>query len=243
MLNACPQYHLPSLDIEVFKTSLSLHLRSVPPSLRVEAAARGLGYQTYNGFRAAVAENTVLSMNAEAATQWLKEQGHECDPVSFHKSMCRTSAHYYMNEWPDLNANGLMVVIDGHVAHWLYGQRQSPWNDERFLQKRENSRSELLKAESEILRAVAMCSLISPIKGECSVFGSYGAKHLAENLEYRLADGIQLSTSYVCNGALIVGALTSGFRLFKGHYGDLNPSFNMSAKSIRYLQKFDQRQH
>ena len=182
-------------------------------------------------------------MNGVLASDWLHEKGLEASPLSFHLAMSNYSTLEALSRWPDLNGSGLMVVVDGRKTPWLYGTRQSPRTDPEFQIERRNGFDELLNCEDEVIRGFALCSHFQKTKTECKNYGSYRAKHLAENVAYTLADGTHLDFSYVSNGAMIVAAIASGFHLYAGDHGRLNPSFNLSKRSINNLAKFDRREH
>lgn len=235
MLKASPVFCFENLDAKSLKEALSLHLSDIRPAHRLEAFSRASGFNSYAGFKKATSSGYSFQIDGVKGQCWLQSKGVSAKPISFHLAASNYAVRHYMTQWPDLNDNGLMIVINGRLAHWPYGKKASSRDDTIFVEARTVSRSNLKHSSEGVLRAMACCSLIDKIKTEQRNFGSYRAKHTAENLDFILEDGIPITRSYVSNGQFIVAALASGFQMYCEKHGSLNPTFNMGLKSYRRL--------
>jgi hypothetical protein len=230
------------IDVEInpefvihLKASLRLYFPGVGSSHRLEAASRGLGFQSFAGLSASSRGQIVLSSTPMADRFMNFLEGHDylgIDPMDF------------------LRAVGLSAIRIVTSQHELlcsrqmgYGQRQRKqgggWETPREEYARKQKDREELSSQwcvDGFLLSLAFLRRLSSIKTINAKTGSYRLKHIAENYSHYERDFGQIAPTYVSNGTFIAAALHRGlmFRTYKDDQGNTENStfFNLSEKAI-----------
>jgi hypothetical protein len=193
-------------DIESLKRQLGELLPAVKSSHRVEAMARGLGWQTHAALRAMLGREAVQrTVDDSAFTNYLGLHGFSeapADALSEAVVHCkfpqeRAAIQRVLEHEPRLARRGFGVFRDA--------KQTIEDSQEEFA----HDRAELYSAWgiSEFLRAREYLSLASHRRTVNDRRSSYGLKHDAEH--YFRDRGI--ADNYVSNGALIAAAIHLGF--------------------------------
>lgn len=229
MINSTLRYRLVSNSLDILKEAASNQLREIPPARRIEAVSRAIGYKSYAALRVANRQDLTVNVEATDVAAALKLENFEVEPLLFHLTMANYSARIAISEYSELNINGMAVVVPRDRTAEIPFSQRSAARQELYLQKKKEDQTALLRADSEVLRAMALCSNIIPIGKRSNYMGSYRLKHTAENLSYKLDDGVILQKSYVSNGAMLAAAIAAGFRLYRPEFDSLNAWFNTNG--------------
>lgn len=207
------KFSISSADIDPLKGHLLALAPRVKSSHRVEAMARGLGFNSHAALRSALAHGAVeCAVNDDEFAAFLLERGSEAVPVdvlsdavvSTKFSEQRTAIEAVLAHEPDLSANGFRTYD---------GRRSSQENADGF----QASRSKMLQAFylAQFARAVGYLRTLEKSKTVSRSGTSYGYKHDAERFhEAADPDG----NPYVANGMFIAAALHLGFTIKRdGH--------------------------
>ncbi|WP_298253220.1 hypothetical protein [Bradyrhizobium sp.] len=200
-------------DVEHMKGALRASLPHVKSSHRVEALARGLGWQTNASLRVAlVAAPTEVSPDESAFLGYLREHSFDAPGGSLVRAFAQAGVRRALDLEPALSSFGYRVPIDRNETF--------EEADTRFLA----SRAEMLELHGidEFIRAAAFLSKFGRRKSMNRTRSSYGLKHDAE----------RMSGDYVANGMMIAAALAMGFFAERTHSGSPNAHFNISSKEI-----------
>jgi hypothetical protein len=195
-------------DIESLKRELTRLLPDVKSSHRVEAMARGLGWNTNAALRADLSANAIGRVpDPKAFETYLRDYGFAGAPsVTLLHVIARTkfpseyaAIQRVMDRDPDLATGG----------YGLPGDRSQPraQREAEFRQDRE----EMLTPEriGQFIRARAYLEPFGKRQSLNTKVSSYGLKHRAENFHRERG----VNYSYVSNGMLIAAALDLGFRV------------------------------
>jgi len=218
-------------DITDIKRELGNLLPDVKSSHRVEAMARGLGWNTNAALLAELKVQPALrSFDNQVFTGYLKEHGFPdttFDTLGEAVVRCkfepaRASLKSILEREPALTRAGFGVPNDRNKS---LAERRA---------EREQSRAELLKPHGveEFLLAREFLSYF-PVRRTINLRAfSYGLKHRAEG--FHRDHGIE--GAYVSNGALIAAAIGLGFNY---RVDGPNAYFNMGAKLKQALPHTD----
>jgi hypothetical protein len=214
--------------ITSIKADLTQSLAAVKSSHRVEAVARGLGFQTNAAMRVAVKTNAPLRVNVrwEPFVSYLAEKGFEADATVFFHACARVAMDGVDRAVPRLTIFGIETGLR---------ERNPDGTKETFEQYRDRiaqERAELFESHgiAEFLLSLALLARVKPVK-LISHSDSYWVKHIAENFLCTYPHGPKLGPSSVANGALIAAAAHAGF-VVREYPGSPNASFNMSKRSL-----------
>jgi hypothetical protein len=193
-------------DIELLKRELGVLLPAVKSSHRVEAMARGLGWQTNAALRTTLGNEAIeRGVDDRAFTDYLKLRGFSEAPFD------ALSEAVVGCKFPHERAALQRVMAhEPRLARWGFGvHRDARQTREERLNEFEQNRAELCRAGgiAEFLRAREYLSYASHRRTVNYRVSSYGLKHGAEH--YFRDRG--LNNNYVSNGALIAAAIHLGF--------------------------------
>jgi hypothetical protein len=215
------------------KIRLGKVLPDVKSSHRVEALARGLGFQTNAAMREAIRAGEVFVLaDGRPFLAYLRERGFHVDVMHFYRAVANVAVER-------------VISIEARLSLWGYGidrfQRRDDGRREtasehhaRFLAQQEQLFSN--GALDEFLLSLALLQRIPATKTIRPGTGSYRLKHFAENSRCELPCGTLLGPFYVSNGALIIAAVHAGFH-YKAHLDDfgfeeVSATFNMAKPAI-----------
>jgi hypothetical protein len=216
------------------KADLTKALPEVKSSHRVEAIARGLGFDTNAALRAAIEnETTERQVDGAAFMAYLKSKEFAVSERAFYVAAARTAVQKVLSEIPQLTVsgvgigrrqkldNGKLETLEEYDARFLYGRNECL--DDNSIE--------------QFLLSLAFVAKIEPTKTiNRQNSGSYRLKHIAEEWSCSYPDGTELGPQYVRNGMLIAAAVHYGFkyRISMDEFGYYNPNvqFNMSKRCI-----------
>ncbi len=219
---------LSNSDISSIKHHLGKAFPSVSPSKRIEAAAKGLGYNSYAAMRKQL--SIAPSCVAPNETVFLKSLGLESandnDGRGFSRSMAKVVVERILNEHQSLTPRGFDhsgIVYDSDRSLTFQGRQLE------FEYRRKEAMHDRSMDEFEL--AMIYLEMQGRRKTINHNFSSYGLKHRAEGLSRREGKHTHLG-NYVSNGMFIVAALASGFQVQQiGR--TYNACFNISSRTIR----------
>lgn len=202
------KFSISSADIDPLKGYLLALAPQVKSSHRVEAMARGLGFNSHAALRSALAHGAVeCAINDHEFAAFLLERGSEAVPadvlsdavVSTKFAEQRAAIEAVLAGEPDLSANGFRTYD---------GRRTSQENADSF----QASRSKMLQAShlAQFARAVAYLRTLETSKTVSRRGTSYGYKHDAERFHEAANPH---GNAYVANGMFIAAALHLGFTI------------------------------
>lgn len=214
--------------IDTIKLGLGKAMPQVKSSHRIEAAARGLGFQSHAAMRATVKTSGCAhaTANWEPFVDYLEQKGFEVDASRFYTSCARVAMDAALLTVPRLTIFG---IDTGRL------ERNPDGSIETLAQHRERvwqARAELRDDDGaeQFLLSLALMARIKPIK-TISDSSSYWVKHIAENYTCTYPHGTRLGPSYVANGSLIAAAAHAGF-VVREFPDSPNAVFNMSRRSL-----------
>ncbi len=216
-----------SVHIERLKDRLRAFLPGVKSSHRVEAMARGFGFNTYAAMLAHVNSDSgnLLQPNHCAFDIYMRLHSFETPLEVFYHAVAAVAIYDVMEQVPRLTAGGIGI---GPIR-----REDAKQNPKIFTETFTKEREELLskKCIGEFLRSLALIKRIAPTKTINPGVGSYKLKHIAENLVCTYPTGKALGPRYVANGSFIAAAVHAGFK-FRDYHGSQNVTFNMSRRNV-----------
>lgn len=219
-------------DLDAIKTDLRLAHPEAKASLRVEAAARALGYNTYGGLRAALEQGALdveaddaryrefLDLPAETANGWaVRPLGH---------ALARIELRKVLDEHSSLTCRGFdSIWMDDHNERSKsIGERKA------LLAERRREAYEDAWSANQFELAWIYLSRQDRIATINRQIGSYGLKHRAEGLS-RNFDLFKHLGNYVSNGMLIAAAYAHGFTVKPIAHDNYNAYFNISMRTVK----------
>lgn len=230
---------LSSEMLDILKNHLRYLLPTTGSSRRMEALARGCGFRTYGGLRAALAEGPVYVLPDEGV--FLKFLGN---PIIVSERADRPLGHAIarslldgvLDRHPTLTERGFDSIWQGGPEE----RGKSRADREAFLAERRARAYRSARAVDEFELALIFLSRQDRIRSPNRKMGSYGLKHRAENLSRRFGLFQHLG-DYVSNGMLLAAAYAAGFTVTP-HGGDsLNASLNISMRTINLSRGMNRR--
>jgi hypothetical protein len=209
-------------DIDLVKRELACLLPNVKSSHRVEAMARGLGWNTNAALRAELElQRSERSVDDHAFTNYLREHG-------FTDSSFGALAEAVVRCKFAAERAAIKAVMDKepHLAAWGFGILREPQKPyQQRLREFEESRSALLSPAGvdEFIRSREYLSYFPRRRTINRGVSSYGLKSSAE----RFHRDRGATDSYMSNGALISAAVHLGFDI-RQH--GINAHFNIGAR-------------
>jgi hypothetical protein len=193
-------------EIEHVKDALRSALPDVKSSHRVEAMARGLGWQTYAALRAALAAASVeVGADEDAFVAYLREHSFDAPRGCLTRALAKAGIRRAMDMEPTLTHFGYGVFRDRNKTR---EQREAEFAENRAAMLDDPVADEFVRA-ADFLSRFGRRQTINTKRG------SYGLKHDAENLA----------------GMLIAAALALGFMAKPTHPDSPNAFFNISSKA------------
>lgn len=216
-------------DIKSLKGDLFNVAPQAPLTRRIEAAARALGFRTYNGLRTALSTGPQdVEPNDQVFAEFLGLPHSEREPVRVvSRTVARVSVRKTLEAIPQLTQRGFDSIspITPDEKKMTVPERKAA-----LLQRRLDALDDHAMDEFEL--AWIYLSQQEQRKTINHDFGSYQLKHRAEDLSRKLNMFTHLG-DYVSNGMLIAAAHVHGFKILRAGYANLNARFNISSKSIR----------
>jgi len=249
MLKVSINYHFHDNDYPLLKEAAALYLSEISPTLRLELLSRWCGFSTLVSFRTALSSQTekdiYLVLDTVAARTFAETRGILLDASACHHTLTSAAFAKVAREHPHLHGDGYgrhsAYVLDherreiqktlpaAEVGRAIFALREN-----RF----EKGRTELLtvRKSDEFIRALALCSALTPIKTVNRKHSSYNLKHRAEERSYTLEGGAVLPHQYVSNSSLIAAAFYAGFETDadrrENNFSSPNINFNISQRSL-----------
>ena len=195
-------------DIESLKRELTRLLPDIKSSHRVEAMARGLGWDTNAALRAGLATRPMGRVpDQRPFEQYLRDHGFADAPAD--TLLHAVARAKFPSEYAAIQR---VMEKNAELATWGYGlagERSQPraQRQAEFRQDREDMLT--LERIGQFIRARAYLGLFGKRQSFNTKVSSYGLKHRAENFHRDRG----LDYSYVSNGMLIAAALDLGFRV------------------------------
>lgn len=222
-------FPVTSANIDAIKAYLTQSLPDVKSSHRVEAMARGIGFQTYAAVLAASrCANPVRGVvNWQAFARYLNAHGFDVEPSYLYRAVAKVAIRSVLEQVPRLTLHGIGLT---QFQRNPDGSQETP---EQHYERLLDSRKEFLDDYhvEEFLLSLAFVSRVKRIKTINPYSNSYWLKHIAEKYPCAYPDGRTLGRGYVSNGALIAAAVYAGFNI-REYYGSTNVAFNMSKPSL-----------
>jgi hypothetical protein len=218
-------------DLPSIKAYLHRSLPDQKPSLRIEAAARGLGFTTYAGLRNALAAGAV-TVSADDP-RFCTELGipFEIDD-RFNRFLSRALARVELHRVLDAHST---LTQRGFDSAWMPGvgceRDKSPKERRALLAERRLEAYEDDWSFDQFELAWIYLSRQQKIKSINRRTGSYGLKHRAENLMREFGHFRPLG-NYVSNGMLIAAAYALGFEVRPIEPDNYNAYFNISMVTV-----------
>lgn len=223
------EFPVTSANIDAVKASLTQSLPDVKSSHRVEATARGVGFQTYAAMLAASrCTNPVIRVvNWQAFVGYLKAHGFDVESGHLYRAVAKVAIRSVLERVPRLTSHGIGLT---QYTRNPDGSRETPY---QHFERAQDSRKEFLNDYhvEEFLLSLAFVLRVKRIKTINPYSNSYWLKHIAENYACTYPDGRTLGRGYVSNGVLIAAAVHAGFNI-RDRYGSVNVTFNMSKPSL-----------
>lgn len=195
-------------DIPTLKGHLALELPGVRSSHRVEALARGLGWNTYAAARAALEAGAVeRTVDNRAFIAYPTDHGFPDMPFD---ALGRTVARVKFGaQVAAINAVLEATPLLTTHGYGIYQSRRERLTPEDREEKFQEGRRDLLGSRSidGFLRATAFLARFSKRRTINRRFSSYGLKHHAEQFHSEQGH----PDPYVSNGVFIAAAIHLGF--------------------------------
>ncbi|WP_184719108.1 hypothetical protein [Caulobacter sp.] len=212
--------------LPALKEDLRHALPGARASDRIEALARGLGYNTYAALRAALARGGVLVALDDLAFQaYLAARGDPPNDRVLRRTLAKLDLRRAMDREADLTTAGFGVGWDRRETAAVRREKKRQW------------RADLLHDVSadEFELARLYVDQLVPRKTLNRDFSTYGLKHQAERLSRDRGIAAHLG-NYVPNGVFIAAAISAGFTVKRCQPDDLNGFINATTPSIRAAQ-------
>lgn len=217
-------------NLQSIKTYLHRSLPDHKPSLRIEAAARGLGFTTYAGLRNALFKGdvTVSADNRRFCAEL--SIPFEIDE-RFNRYLSRAIARIELHRILDTQR---LLTQRGFDSAWMRvtGEMDKPLSERlTMLEERRQEAYEDDWSFDQFELAWIYLSRQQKIKSLNRCMGSYGLKHRAENLQRHFGHFRPLG-NYVSNGMLIAAAYALGFEVRSIAPDNYNAYFNISMVTV-----------
>lgn len=219
-------------DLDAIKTDLRLAHPELKPSLRIEAAARGLGYNTYGGLRAALEGGVIEAEADDARYRELLDLPAETENGWTVRPLGRAIARIELRKVLDTNTR---LTCRGFDSIWFdTGDELSMSIKERqtLLAERRREAYEDNWSADQFELAWIYLSRQDRIATINRQIGSYGLKHRAEGLS-RNFDLFKHLGNYVSNGMMIAAAYAHGFTVKPIGHDNYNAYFNISMRTVK----------
>lgn len=220
--------HFSNADIQQLKNHLGRLLPNVKSSHRVEAMARGLGFNSNAALRHQLSISRIHVYPSDYGFyNYLKEHGFPDEKYS------TLSEAVILSIYPD-QRNHVQVVMDQHpqVSHFGIGVYNSYGKKRSEIEKElAASRASMLSSEA-VMEFMKACEYLSQFGKRKTInyrASSYGLKHSAEKYLKEKHEDISGYDPYVANGMFIAAAIHLGFD-YKADGPNL--LFNISSKPI-----------
>jgi len=221
---------LTSKDLLSIKEYLHRKLPTHKPSLRIEAAARGLHFATYAGLRQALSAGPVIV--AADDRRFCAELGLPFETENtFNRFLSRTIARVELHRILDAHAS---LTQRGFDSAWMRVscEMAKPLNERlALLKERRQEAYEDDWSFDQFELAWIYLSRQQKIKSINRRMGSYGLKHRAENLMREFGHFRPLG-DYVSNGMLIAAAYALGFEVRSIAPDNYNAYLNISMVTV-----------
>lgn len=218
--------YLNSNHVRILKRRALEAMPNVSASCRVEALARGLGFNTYAGLRSALNAGSVLAeIDEKAFTEHLHRKGTQVGPRVLQRVIIRTLLE------PIIEANPWLTTHGFGVPRHRYSTAEA------FREEMESSRQEFSKDKTcdQFELALIMLQRCERRKTLNRDFHTYNLKHTAENLSREMEFRTELD-NYISNGVFIAAALYEGFEVRRISWDSLSGYLNISSKSVKLFQ-------
>jgi len=217
-------------DLPSIKAYLHRSLPDHKPSLRIEAAARGLGFTTYGGLRDALSAGAV-TVSADDR-RFCAELGIQFEiDERFNRFLSRALARIELHRVLDAHR---LLTQRGFDSAWMRvsGEMDKPLSERlTMLEERRKEAYEDDWSFDQFELAWIYLSRQQMIKSVNRRTGSYGLKHRAENLMREFGHFRPLG-NYVSNGMLIAAAYALGFEVRPIAPDNYNAYLNISMVTV-----------
>jgi len=219
-------------DIQAIKADLRKAHPETKPSNRMEAAAVGLGFKTYAGFRATLTNGPIfVEPNDSIYYSRLGVSdavGTSCSKRVLSRAIWRIPLCRVLDEHPDLTQCGFDSIWQGDRDELALPIPER----ETLLAGRRHEAYEDGRSTDQFELAMRFFSQQKMIKSLNRMISSYVLKHRAEGLSRHYGLFTHLG-NYVSNGMLIAAAYASGFMVRRIRYDSYNAWFNISMQTVR----------
>lgn len=214
--------YLNTTHLAALKRRFRDALPNVGASTRIEAIARGLGFNTNAGFRDRLnSGHLVADFDEPAFIEFLQERDAHAEPRTLQRCVIRAVMEPVIESDKRLTMHG-------------FGVPRQHYPGEKYALEFKRSRAKFYEDWScdqfELaLEFLQRCDRRKTLNRD---FSTYGLKHRAEDIsrEYEIRTDLH---NYVSNGILIVAALYEGFEVRRISWDSLNGILNISSKSVR----------
>jgi hypothetical protein len=217
-------------DLPSLKSYLGRSTPSIKPSKRIEAAARGLGFNTYGGLRNGLCGGSILaSARDDLFCNYLGLPLKTGDKFNrfLSRALARIELHRVLDAHPNLTQRG----FDNEWMDIASEKKKSLDERMALLKERRQEAYECDWSFDQFELAWIYLSRQEKIKSINRVTSSYGLKHRAENLQREFGHFEPLG-NYVSNGMLIAAAYSLGFLVRPVAYDSYNAYLNISKLTV-----------
>ncbi len=208
------------------KADLRTALPHLSSTLRVEALARGLGFNTYAAMRAALSRSArLVGPEDDKLLAYVQSKGGVADPRALRRTLARHMIRRIMEVETHVTTAGYGIAW----SHYPTGAEQRKAFDQQ--------RAELLgdSAADQFELALKYLSRMERRQSINRDYTTYNLKHQAERLSRDRGLFVHLG-NYVSNGVFIVAALAAGFEVRRVAWDSLSGYANITTRSIKAMK-------
>ena len=248
MLQAQIHYTVDSRYLADLKAGAAKHFPQVPPALRTEVLARGLGFRTWASMQAS--HPTRAMMNIESALAFAHDRGITIAPLDLHLAMAQATLLRVARLTPNIHWDGIKLDYFTLSKEELKAIHTAFPDDQirvevlrQRMAKFEASRKKLISGNyaGQVLRAICLVSLLIPTKSVwAGARSSYKLKHIAENLTFHIGGGLVLKPEYIASVDVIIAAIDAGFPVKPYEGQSPNAAVGATVASVEALEAMRQ---
>ncbi len=209
--------------LESVKADLRAALPKIPSAHRIEAFARGAGFNSYAAMRARLKRGqTTVVPHDEAFERYLLDHGLQGNDRALRRTLARVGLRQAMD-------HESILTMTGYGIAWRYYTTNA-----EAIAASIQLRAELLDdwSADQFELASLYLSQLEPRKSLNRDYSTYNLKHQAERLSRERGIATHLG-NYVCNGVFIAAALSAGFTVRRIDWSSLSGFINATTRSIK----------
>lgn len=210
-------------SLPILKADLRTALPRTPATHRLEALARGLGFNTYAALRAALhVAPRLVGANDDAFLTYLSDKNFAANDRALRRTLARLAIRRIMDTDTELTAAGYGIAWSHYPT--VAEQREA------FSKQRAELLDDWSADQFEL--ALKYLARLDRRKSSNRDYTTYNLKHQAERLSRDRGLFTHLG-NYVSNGVFIVAALAAGFQVRRIAWDSLSGYVNATTRSIK----------